>query len=302
MKEFQAAAKEGRQARPDTPQLRDELYGFILGGTSKTALLPLQLFQPPFLIFFYSDLPLISPLLPKKKGHETSSTAIVWTLKLLARHQNIQDKFRAALHEYHSRAKRDGDQPTVEEIINPDQPYTDALIEEILRVAGVLPVMARDAMVDTEVLGYVIPKGTQIFMVRTCDFFCYCCCCCRISHDGKSQVREAWCIQLFFLTNQTNFFLPQKNYRQHSAPISSKPPFPYPKPLVLHLVKLPKRKMAHGILKRLANFNQIAGSHFLRMMGGRWCLTLARDRVSPLEEGFDRVLDAKWPISNCVCC
>lgn len=168
MKEFQAAAKEGRQARPDTPQLRDELYGFILGGTSKTALLPLQLFQPPFLIFFYSDLPLISTLFPlQKKGHETSSTAIVWTLKLLARHQNIQDKFRAALHEYHSRAKRDGDQPTVEEIINPDQPYTDALIEECLRVAGVLPVMARDAMVDTEVLGYVIPKGTQIFMVRT---------------------------------------------------------------------------------------------------------------------------------------
>lgn len=42
MKEFQAAAKEGRQARPDTPQLRDELYGFILGGTSKTALLHLS--------------------------------------------------------------------------------------------------------------------------------------------------------------------------------------------------------------------------------------------------------------------
>lgn len=55
MKEFQAAAKEGRQARPDTPQLRDELYGFILGGTSKTALLPLQLFQnPPSLYSFFS--------------------------------------------------------------------------------------------------------------------------------------------------------------------------------------------------------------------------------------------------------
>lgn len=168
MKEFQAAAKEGRQARPDTPQLRDELYGFILGGTSKTALLHLSKSSkpPPFFSF---HLPLTSNL-PFKKGHETSSTAIVWTLKLLARHQNIQDKFRAALHEYHSRAKRDGDQPTVEEIINPDQPYTDALIEECLRVAGVLPVMARDAMVDTEVLGYVIPKGTQIFMVRTMIF------------------------------------------------------------------------------------------------------------------------------------
>lgn len=153
-------------------------------------------------------------------------------------------------------------------------------------------------MVDTEVLGYVIPKGTQIFMVRTWFF-----CCCRIPHDQESQVREVWCIHYYsFLLTKNNVFLPQKNYRQHSAPISSKHPFPYPKPLVLHLVKLPKRKMAHGILKQLANFNQIAGSHFLRMMEGRWCLTLARDRVSPLEEGFDRVLDAKWPILNCVCC
>lgn len=116
--------------------------------------------------------------------------------------------------------------------------------------------------------------------------------------DGRSVVHSL----LFFCTNQGQLFLPQKNYRQHSDPISSKHPSPYPKVLVLHPVKLPKRKMAHGILKQLANFNQIAGSHFLRMMGGRWCLTLARDRVSPLEEGFDRVLDAKWPISNCVCC
>lgn len=129
----------------------------------------------------------------------------------------------------------------------------------------------------------------------------FCCCCCRISHDREMQVGEVLCIQLFFLLTKDNFFF-HKKYRQHSVPISSKPPFPYPKALVLHPVKRPKRKMAHGILKQLANFNQIAGSHFLRMMGGKWCLTLARDRVSPLEEGFDRVLDAKWPISNCVCC
>lgn len=162
--------------------------------------------------------------------------------------------------------------------------------------------MARDAMVDTEVLGYVIPKGTQIFMVRTYDFFFVVVVVTKLHTIKKVKWGEVLCIQLFFFTNQGQFFLPQKNYRQHSAPISSKPPFPYPKPLVLHLVKRPKRKMAHGILKQLANFNQIAGSHFLRMMGGRWCLILARDRVSPLEEGFDRVLDAKWPISNCVCC
>lgn len=122
------------------------------------------------------------------------------------------------------------------------------------------------------------------------------------TRSRKSSERSVVHSLLFFFTNQDKFFLPQIFFRQHSDPISSKHPFPYPKPLVLHLVKRPKRKMAHGILKQLANFNQIAGSHFLRMMGGRWCLTLARDRVFPLEEGFDRVLDAKWPILNCVCC
>lgn len=163
--------------------------------------------------------------------------------------------------------------------------------------------MARDAMVDTEVLGYVIPKGTQIFMVRTCYFLFLFFVVAKLHTIKKVRWGEVLCIQLFFFTNQGQIFSStQKIYRQHSDPISSKPPFPYPKVLVLHPVKLPKRKMAHGILKRLANFNQTAGSHFLRMMEGRWCLTLARDRVSPLEEGFDRVLDAKWPISNCVCC
>lgn len=53
MKEFQAAAKEGRQARPDTPQLRDELYGFILGGTSKQPSSLSNSFQTSFPIFFF---------------------------------------------------------------------------------------------------------------------------------------------------------------------------------------------------------------------------------------------------------
>ena len=32
LREVQAAEKDGREARPDTPQLRDELYGFIVAG------------------------------------------------------------------------------------------------------------------------------------------------------------------------------------------------------------------------------------------------------------------------------
>lgn len=127
-REVQAAVKEGRQASPDTQQLRDELFGFILGG------------------------------------HETTSTATVWALKLLARQQQVQDKLRAVLREHHQEAYLNGEQPTVKDITS-DQPYLDAVIEECLRIAGVAPMVLRDAVVDTEIFGYHIPKGTTVWMV-----------------------------------------------------------------------------------------------------------------------------------------
>lgn len=97
-------------------------------------------------------------------GHETTSTAFVWMLKFLAHHQRVQVKLRAALKTYFGRAQRDGDQPTIDEIAGIDQPYTDAVMEEGIRLAGI-SILVRDTLMDVEVLGHMIPKGTTVFLV-----------------------------------------------------------------------------------------------------------------------------------------
>lgn len=85
-------------------------------------------------------------------------------LKFLASHQRVQVKLRDALRTYFERAQRDRDQPTIDEIAGMDQPYTDAVIEEGLRLAGI-SILVRDTLMDVEVLGHMIPKGTTVFLV-----------------------------------------------------------------------------------------------------------------------------------------
>ena len=41
-------------------------------------------------------------------------------------------------------------------------PYLEATVEETVRCAKVLSITMRDALVDTEVMGYPIPKGTMV--------------------------------------------------------------------------------------------------------------------------------------------
>ena len=46
-------------------------------------------------------------------------------------------------------------------------PYLDATLEEVLRCAGTAPVADRQAVVDTELLGHRIPKGTVVSCLVT---------------------------------------------------------------------------------------------------------------------------------------
>jgi hypothetical protein len=48
-----------------------------------------------------------------------------------------------------------------------DLPYLDAFIEEVHRCALVRHVVIRKAIVDTQVLGYPIPVGPDVFFVST---------------------------------------------------------------------------------------------------------------------------------------
>lgn len=54
--------------------------------------------------------------------------------------------------------------PSVEQILGADLPYLEGVCEETLRLAGTAKAQLRQAVVDTKILGYRVPKGAQIFM------------------------------------------------------------------------------------------------------------------------------------------
>lgn len=95
-------------------------------------------------------------------GHDTTSSTLSWGLMYLADHQKAQETLREHLSLVFSQAVLEHRQPTVQEIITSHAPYLDAVIEEILRVSVVLPMISREALVDTTILGYPIPKGTLV--------------------------------------------------------------------------------------------------------------------------------------------
>ncbi|KAK2606815.1 hypothetical protein N8I77_005540 [Diaporthe amygdali] len=93
-------------------------------------------------------------------GHDSTANTITWFLRFMESNPSVQSELRAAL-----RAAFPGpDPPTVNEIIQTEIPYLDGACEEGLRLAGTAKAMLRQAVVDTQVLGCPIPKGTEVFL------------------------------------------------------------------------------------------------------------------------------------------
>lgn len=128
-REIVIAKKGNRPLQLDRTVLQDELFGFLLAG------------------------------------HETTSTTMSWGLKFLADHQDVQEKLRQALQSGIPEAAAQGRQPTYHEISNAKIPYFEAVIEECLRCGGTAAVHARLSLVETELLGVRIPKGTDVFFM-----------------------------------------------------------------------------------------------------------------------------------------
>jgi len=92
-------------------------------------------------------------------GHDSTANALTWFLRFMESNPGVQTELRAAL-----RAAFPGPEPpTVNEIIQTEIPYLDGACEEGLRLAGTAKAMLRQAVVDTEILGCRIPKGTELF-------------------------------------------------------------------------------------------------------------------------------------------
>ena len=98
-------------------------------------------------------------------AHDTTGTALSWALKYLSDHQDVQTKLRAELQAAHTAALAGKRQPTVQEITGSVIHYRDAVVEESIRCSLTESAIIRTAMKDVNLLGYHIPKGTEVFFM-----------------------------------------------------------------------------------------------------------------------------------------
>lgn len=90
-------------------------------------------------------------------GHETTSNLLAWTWFLLATHPEVEQRLQAELD-----AVLGGRLPTVEDLAH--LPYGHRVLEETLRLYPPAWSLARKALVDDKVGGYVLPASTIILM------------------------------------------------------------------------------------------------------------------------------------------
>lgn len=85
----------------------------------------------------------------------------------MSTYQSAQTRLRDALRQAHIDAYQTSRLPTIDEICDTSIPYLDAVMEETLRYASVATLIVRMSTCDTQILGYQIPKGTDILMSLT---------------------------------------------------------------------------------------------------------------------------------------
>jgi cytochrome P450 len=129
LREKEVAEKDGRNPSYHKRAIADEFFGFMLAG------------------------------------HDTAATAVSWGLKYLTTHPHVQSRLRKTLHEAFPTAHLEHRAPSYSELSKSSIPYLDATVEEILRHANTIAFVARQALVDTTVLGHRVPKGTDVFLV-----------------------------------------------------------------------------------------------------------------------------------------
>ncbi|KAK8033517.1 cytochrome P450 [Apiospora marii] len=131
IREKALAEKEGRKPNYYSRVMMDEVFGFVVAG------------------------------------HDTTSTTMCWAVKHLADNQDAQAQLREVLTASYPAAVTEGRSPDIGEITGVQIPYLDAFLEEVMRCANTVPVVDRQAIVDTQLLGHRIPKGTVVSCLVT---------------------------------------------------------------------------------------------------------------------------------------
>lgn len=95
------------------------------------------------------------------QGHETTATTLGWAVKLLSQNLEPQSTLRKILQSAFPNSTSRSP-PSASEILSNNIPYLDGFLEEILRFANTVPLLVRATTVDTDILGYRVPKGTHV--------------------------------------------------------------------------------------------------------------------------------------------
>jgi len=91
-------------------------------------------------------------------GHETTANTLAWCWYLLSQAPDVEARLHAELDHV-----LDGREPTIADL--PQLTYTQAVIEETLRLYPPVPILPREALKDEEFQGIRIPKGSLVLVV-----------------------------------------------------------------------------------------------------------------------------------------
>jgi cytochrome P450 len=96
-------------------------------------------------------------------GHETTSVTVTWMLYVFSIYPEVQKKVRQEMLEHIGRPTETNRCPLAYDTLN-GLPYLNACVKELLRFIPPVPTTSRVAAEDDSILGYDIPKGTQVFL------------------------------------------------------------------------------------------------------------------------------------------
>ncbi|KAF9162760.1 hypothetical protein DFQ26_003249 [Actinomortierella ambigua] len=98
-------------------------------------------------------------------GHETTSVLVTWSLHLLSVNPDIQARVRQELLDHLGPLQAETyDSPRVNYDSLSSLPLLTAFVKEVLRFIPPVPTTSRVSTKDDNLMGYFIPKGTQVFM------------------------------------------------------------------------------------------------------------------------------------------
>ncbi|KAK3836217.1 MAG: cytochrome P450 [Linnemannia gamsii] len=100
-------------------------------------------------------------------GHETTSAAVTWIFHIFSTHSEVQKRVRQEMLDHIGRPKGSNKTPLSYDALNA-LPYLNACVKELLRIIPPVHLTSRVAARDDKILGYDIPKGTQLFLSSAC--------------------------------------------------------------------------------------------------------------------------------------